>query len=131
MAGKGKQFKGSGKTFATTRTSRSFRAGLQFPVVRIHRHLKRDNYAKRIGFGAAIYLAAVLEYLSAELIELAGNACRDNNKKRITPRHIQLAIRSDAEFDHMLGGVTISQGGVLPNIHENLLPKKSHNTESS
>ncbi|GAA5878966.1 hypothetical protein JCM16303_007247 [Sporobolomyces ruberrimus] len=105
--------------------SRSAKAGLQFPVGRIHRLLRRGNYAQRIGAGAPVYLSAVLEYLSAEVLELAGNAARDNKKSRIIPRHLQLAIRNDEELNRLLGGVVISQGGVLPNIHSELLPSKT------
>lgn len=62
--------------------SRSSRAGLQFPVGRIHRMLRKGNYAERVGAGAPVYLAAVMEYLAAEVLELAGNAARDNKKTR-------------------------------------------------
>lgn len=119
MSGRGK----GGKAKAKAKT-RSFRAGLQFPVGRVHRYLKRGNYAERIGAGAPVYLAAVLEYLSAEILELAGNAARDNKKTRIIPRHLQLAVRNDEELNQLLSGVTIASGGVLPNIQAVLLPKK-------
>ncbi|XP_039623717.1 uncharacterized protein zgc:163040 [Polypterus senegalus] len=55
----------------------------------------------------------------------AGNAARDNKKTRIIPRHLQLAVRNDEELNKLLGGVTIAQGGVLPNIQAVLLPKKT------
>ncbi|ROT69805.1 putative histone H2A-like [Penaeus vannamei] len=100
-------------------------AGLQFPVGRIHRLLRKGNYAERVGAGAPVYLAAVMEYLAAEVLELAGNAARDNKKTRIIPRHLQLAIRNDEELNKLLSGVTIAQGGVLPNIQAVLLPKKT------
>ena len=104
MSGRGKGGKVKGKA-----KSRSSRAGLQFPVGRIHRLLRyvhqillrnatiyffrKGNYAKRVGAGAPVYMAAVMEYLAAEILELAGNAARDNKKSRIIPRHLQLAIR--------------------------------------
>merc|ERR1719481_1051321 len=66
-----------------------------------------------------------MEYLAAAILELAGNAARDNKKKRIIPRHLQLAVRNDEELNKLLSDVTIAQGGVLPNIQAVLLPKKS------
>jgi histone H2A len=125
MAGRGKGKSGSAKKAV----SRSAKAGLQFPVGRVARYLKKGKYAERIGAGAPVYLAAVLEYLTAEVLELAGNAARDNKKNRIVPRHIQLAIRNDEELGKLLGSVTIAAGGVLPNIHSVLLPKKSGKKE--
>jgi histone H2A len=120
MSGRGK-----GGKAKTKGKSRSSRAGLQFPVGRIHRLLRKGNYAERVGAGAPVYLAAVMEYLAAEVLELAGNAARDNKKTRIIPRHLQLAIRNDEELNKLLSGVTIAQGGVLPNIQAVLLPKKT------
>ena len=118
--GKGKGGRGEKKS-----TSSSAKAGLQFPVGRIGRYLRKGKYGTRIGGGAPVYLAAVLEYLCAEILELAGNAARDNKKSRIVPRHITLAVKNDEELNKLLGGVTIASGGVLPNIHAVLLPKKS------
>ncbi|RGB29071.1 histone H2A [Rhizophagus diaphanus] len=103
--------------------SRSEKAGLIFPVGRIHRLLRRGNYAAHIGSCAPIYFAAVVEYLIAEIVELAGNAAVDNKRARITPRHLQLAIRNDEELNKLFRNITIAQGGVLPNIHQSLLPK--------
>ncbi|KAH7573068.1 hypothetical protein JRO89_XS03G0062100 [Xanthoceras sorbifolium] len=57
------------------------------------------------------------EYLTAEVLKLAGNAAKDNKKNHIVPRHIQLAMRNDDELSKLLGTVTIANGGVLPNIH--------------
>jgi histone H2A len=83
----------------------------------------------RIGAGAPVYLAAVLEYLTAEIVELAGNAARDNKRTQIAPRHLQLAVRNDEELNKLLAGVTLASGGVLPNIHAVLLPKSSGKEE--
>ncbi|CAH2107860.1 unnamed protein product [Euphydryas editha] len=126
-------------TVKTKNKSRSSRSGLTFPVGRIHRILRKGNYAPRVGCGAAVYLSAVLEYLSAEILELAAKAAQDNGRSRISPRHIMLAIGNDEELDKMLSGVTISQGGVMPKIMPQLLPKKTavknynstHNTAGS
>ncbi|XP_066501802.1 core histone macro-H2A.1 isoform X1 [Hoplias malabaricus] len=108
----------------TTKTSRSTKAGVIFPVGRMLRYIKRGLPKYRIGVGAPVYMAAVLEYLTAEILELAGNAARDNKKGRVTPRHILLAVANDEELNQLLKGVTIAAGGVLPNIHPELLAKK-------
>uniref|UniRef100_G3PLM8 Histone H2A n=1 Tax=Gasterosteus aculeatus aculeatus TaxID=481459 RepID=G3PLM8_GASAC len=123
MSGRGKT---SGKARAKAKT-RSSRAGLQFPVGRVHRHLRKGNYAHRVCAGAPVYLA----YLTAEILELAGNAARDSKKTRIIPRHLQLAVRNDEELNKLLGGVTIAQVDVLPNIQALLLPKKTEKPAKS
>uniref|UniRef100_A0A8D8JTX3 Histone H2A n=1 Tax=Culex pipiens TaxID=7175 RepID=A0A8D8JTX3_CULPI len=119
----------SAKVKSSSRT-KSSRAGLEFPVGRCLKYLKAGNYANRIGTGASIYMAATLEYLVAEILELSGNAARDNKKSRIIPRHIQLAIRNDDELSVLFRDVTISEGGVMPNIQAILLPKSTKGSKS-
>lgn len=135
MSGRGK-----GKAKAKAK-SRSSRAGLQFPVSRVHRLLRKGNsivkkylniftrkkheicrlrlelsfwrqicitlpnylsivgnYCERVGAGAPVYLAAVLEYLAAEVLELAGNAARDNKKTRVIPRHVVIFYHCANKF---------------------------------
>ena len=120
MSGRGKS--GKSKTGGKTK-SRSSRAGLQFPVGRVHRHLRSGNYGSRIGAGAPVYLAAVMEYLVAEILELSGNAAKEMKKNRIHPRHIQLAVKNDEELNRFLGKATIAAGGVVPNVHAALTKK--------
>merc|ERR1711862_130867 len=129
MSGRGK--KASKKSKGGKGTTRSAKAGLQFPVGRVHRHLRQGRYAARVGAGAPVYLAAVLEYLAAEILELTGNASRDNKRQRIVPCHLQLAVCNDEELNKLLGGVTIASGGVIPNIHSALLPKKDKSKGSA
>lgn len=121
-AGKGGK-SGRGKAKTTKAMSRSTRAGLQFSVSRVGRYLKKGRYAARIGSGAPVYLAAVLEYLVAEVLELAGNAAKSSKRTRINPRHILLAIGRDAELSRLLGKATIANGGKFPHVEDAL--KKS------
>ena len=125
MAGKGKG--GRGKSEGKTQ-SRSSRAGITFPVGRIARYMRDMRVADRIGAGAPVYLAAVLEYLTAEILELAGNVAQEGKKNRVIP-HIQLAVRNDEELNALLGNVTIASGGVMPFVHSELLPEKKEGEE--
>ncbi|XP_041043327.1 histone H2A-beta, sperm-like [Carcharodon carcharias] len=94
--------RGKGHTKAKTRSSR---AGLQLPVSHIHQMLHKGHSAERVGAGVPIYLAAVLEYLTAEILELTGNMAQDNKKTCIIPRHQQLAIRNDKELNKLCGNI--------------------------
>ena len=122
MPGKGKA--GRGKA-GGKQISRSTKAGLQFPVGRIARYLKTGKYAERVGAGVPTYLSDVQEQqLASEVLELAGNAAKENKKTRIIPRHIQLAVRNDEELNKLMANTTIASGGVIPSIHPSLIPNK-------
>ena len=125
MSGRGKE---RPKKIRAKPQTQSSRAGLIFPVARIGRYLKQGNYSRIISSVAPVYLAAVLEFLCVEVMEIAAHAAKDNVKSRITPRHIQLAVRDDEQLNQLFGNVTIPAGGAIPNIHPTLLPtkKKSH-----
>ena len=100
------------------------KAGLQFPIGRIGRYLKKGRYSQRVRTDASIYFVVMLEYLAVEVLELAGNGAWDNQKHKIIPRHVLLVVRHDEELGKLLAGVTIAHGGVLLNINPVLLPKK-------
>merc|ERR1719494_1244128 len=109
--------------------SKSKKAGLVFSVSRAHNRLKQDRYATRVRVNAAVYMAATLEYLVAEVLELAGNCARFYQKKRVTPRHIQLTLIHDLELGELTKGVIVPEGGVKENnIATELLPRPSNNT---
>jgi histone H2A len=67
-------------------------------------------------------MAAALEYLCADLMDIAGSITRDRRKKRITPRHILYAIKDDRELDELLRDVHVPEGGTRPWLHIALLP---------
>ena len=111
--------------------TRSAKAGLSFPVGRIHRMIKTYiSHNMRVSGSAGVYAAAVMEYLTAEVMELAGNTTKELNTKRITPRHLQLAIRGDDELDTVIKA-TIAGGGVVPNIDKSFLAKSKGPSKDS
>ena len=96
--------------------SRSSKAGLIFPVGRVGSLLRRGQYARRVGASSAVYLAAVVEYLVAELLELSVKAAEQTKSKRLTPRALTLAVRNDDDLGALLQNVTLSRGGVVPAV---------------
>jgi len=110
------------------------RAGLQLPPSRAERYFRSESKDQkflgeskmRVGSGAPVYLAAVLEYLGAEILDLAGNAARDSNRQRIIPRHLMLVTKNDEELSKLMdqNKISLTAVGVLPNINAALLPEK-------
>ena len=124
MAGKAARgSKRTGKAKAASVTG-STRAGLIFPVGRMCRKLKQGRFSTRVGRGGGVFMAAALEYLTMEIIDLAGQCADEHKKKTIQPRHIQLAVRNDEELNKLLAAAQLSQGGVRPNVEAALFPRK-------
>ncbi|KAF3320886.1 putative histone H2A.2 [Carex littledalei] len=103
---------------------------LQLHEPRIIGTILMEHDLKDLGFKTSVAMNVRMrskfrcQFLT-QVLELAGNAARDNKKTRIVPRHIQLAVRNDDELSKLLGSATIASGGVMPNIHNLLLPKKT------
>jgi len=122
MAGKAgtrKSTKNGGKKNVT----KSSRCDLIFPVGRTNRYIKQGRYADSVGVGAGIFMAAVLEYITSEILELAGEHCLQDKRKQITPRHVQLAVRNDEEINKLMCEAMIASGGVLPNVQAGLFKR--------
>lgn len=92
--------------------SRSTRAGIIFPVGRIHRHLKEGRYADRISSDAPVYMAAVLESVVDEIFREAYQHKDKKATKRIVPNNIVTAIRKDRELNVVFKDIVIREGGV-------------------
>lgn len=132
-----------------TKTSGATKAGLVFSVSKVRTLLKdcatlqkvrqkageddkrrtilvKKGCDRRVGAGASVYLAAVLEYITAEVLEFSGNSARDHKHLRITARDLTLAIDNDEELAELKKklNVEILGGGVLPHISHKLLPVK-------
>ena len=90
-----------------TNTTRSQRAGLLFPVGLVHQHLEKGGYAMNISYGAPVYLAAVLEYVTKEILESAGHCAQNDNRTSILPRDLHSAVRSDESLSKLIGVLCI------------------------
>ena len=86
--------------------------------------IRDGNFASRVGSSAPVALAAVIEYVCSELMELAGDFAKEDKRQRITPKHLQQAIRSDDELNSFFINTTIKDGGVKPHVNVFFLKKK-------
>ena len=111
---------------STKRTSLSDKAQLSFPVARIGSALKKGRYATRVSGTGAVFLTAVLQYCTSELLSLSAKAAETSHKKggkkahQIKPRHICAAVREDDDLSTLLRDVAIAGGGVQQGVHNAL-----------
>ena len=79
--------------------------------------LRNAKYTKRTGKGAAISIAAAMEYLVAEILDISGETCKKMKKKRLIPRHIEIGVRADLELSRMFKNKTFRNSGRPIYIH--------------
>ena len=89
--------------------------GSTFSLGRMATYCKNGKYAERIGAGTPIYLAAVLEYLCFEILELSAAEAQKERKKRINPTHVMKAVRNDPELRRLVQG-QFCNAGFVPKI---------------
>ena len=102
--------------------SSASRAGTIFGPSRCNRWLRQGRYSERQSASAGAFMAAVLEYLTSEIFELAGEICLKHRNKTIMPKHINLALRGDSELAKLTAATTITDSSVLHHINPALLP---------
>ena len=100
------------------------RAGLLLAPARVLRLMRRDRLTARMGRSSSVVMAAMMEYITSEIIEISGEQAKKAGRHRIKPRDIQLAISGDDELSKLCRNITISEGGRPPHINPALLPKK-------
>jgi histone H2A len=110
--------------------SKQDKAGLCFPVSRIQKALKNTSGMKRCGGTTGVYLGAVLEYITAEVMELSGNACKDAKRKRVSPEDMFTAIRDDKELSLLYAGSAILSGDKIE-VDISLLKSSTKSSEKS
>lgn len=103
-------------------------ACLIFSVNHVYKHLvtKSGLQIYKVELLAAVYLTAVLEYITEEAMDLACHTAKQFGVSTIVPRHIMLAICTDEEMNHLFRGSIYVDSGVVPNINKNLIDEPTH-----
>ncbi|XP_052598866.1 histone H2A-Bbd type 1-like [Peromyscus californicus insignis] len=98
--------------------SRSTRAKLQFPVSRVDRFLREGNYSRRLSSSTPVFLAGVLEYLTSNILELAGEEAHVSGKKRISPDHVYQVVQNNEQLHQLFEDNNKSVDDEIPETDE-------------
>eukprot|EP00092_Neocalanus_flemingeri_P067452 GFUD01082337.1.p1 GENE.GFUD01082337.1~~GFUD01082337.1.p1 ORF type:complete len:177 (-),score=56.75 GFUD01082337.1:300-830(-) len=119
---------GSNKTKSKAANMTNKNTGLVFNCYSLRRRMRAARVGRFIRPTSVVYMGAVLEYIMAEVLELAGNCARDSKRKTVKPRHIMMAVQMDDELKPLFSDVILPGGGVVPGVHSCLLGKKDQAT---
>ncbi|XP_075273812.1 histone H2A type 1-like [Opisthocomus hoazin] len=129
--GSGGPSEGSEAKPRKSRCSRSSRAGLLFPVSRVDRQLRSGRFAERVGAQAPVFLAAVLQWVTRQAMDVAGRASKRSKQQCISPSHLQTAVRESSALKRLLrGGVHWRRGGTVPRSQRVGSPSRKRTTTS-
>jgi histone H2A len=93
------------------------KAGILFPVGKINKRMQNSKWTDRVGGTAPIWVAAVCDYITREIVQQASDACKEGGKhKRLQPRDVILAVRNDPDLHRLFAGVKILVGDKLKNV---------------
>jgi histone H2A len=104
--------------------TRASMARIIFPPTRVENVMKDMSLVQRKTESSSIVMATILEYIIASILKLSADEAINSKKRRITPRHITLAIHSDPcwrdFFDDCIlaGGVAVQSDNRLLKSHK-------------
>ncbi|XP_068526444.1 late histone H2A.2.2-like [Anas acuta] len=116
--------RGRGAEAKKSRSSRSSRAGLLFPVSRIERQLRKGRFAERLGARAPVFLAAVLQWVTHKTMDMAGKISKRSNQHRISPSHLQMAVRNSSALKQLLLGKPRHHSRAVPQSQRVAAPSR-------
>ena len=98
--------------------SKSAKAGLTFPIARVNRYMRQKGGARRVGGSAPVFLTAILEYVTSELMDVAGQRTSKANRKTISDQDVSAAVRNDPDLSKLFAGHAIFMGDKVGKINE-------------
>ncbi|VDM34349.1 unnamed protein product [Hydatigera taeniaeformis] len=98
--------------FSVKANTRAELAGFSFYVDRVHHMLLRGNCAQCVSDKSPVCLDAVLEYLVADLVDVASGVAVDNEIGCMFPRHMHLVICEDKELNNLAANMATPPHGV-------------------
>ena len=95
--------------------SKSQKAGLDFPIARVNRYIKKNSGIKRVGASAPVFATATIEYIVSELLDVVGNVTNQSGRKTLSPEDIAAGVRADKELSKLFSGHSIFVGDKISN----------------
>lgn len=107
------------------KTTQSAKVGLNMPVGRIGRFIRKGKYSEQVGASSAVALASIVDYLISEITDLAGSSAEAASKHRVTPKIIFSGLQKDPQLEELFIDSVIGNGGARETFRTALDKKKT------